>query len=194
MAQDIVLTDLAATFPTLAFDLKYATADNIAGYAIYTEARALLHPVAASALQRSLDIARLAGFTLLILDAWRPQQAQWHLWNACPDASYVVPPAQGSNHSRGVAIDLTLLDSEGNALDMGTAFDAMEDQSHPFHPDVPQQAQRNRLMLNAIMLGGGFVGMPTEWWHFELPDAGRYPLLDDRFSCVSHNNSMEINK
>lgn len=129
MAQDIVLTDLAAAFPALAFDLKYATADNIAGYAIYTEARALLHPVAASALQKSIEIARLAGFTLLILDARRPQQAQ-----------------------------------------------------------------RNRLMLNAIMLGGGFVGMPTEWWHFELPEANSYSLPDDRFSCVSHNNSMEIDQ
>jgi D-alanyl-D-alanine dipeptidase len=185
MTQDILLTDLAATFPTLAFDLKYATADNITGYAIYREARALLHPAAARALQKSIEVARLAGFTLLVFDAYRPQQAQWHLWDACPDADYVVPPATGSNHSRGVAIDLTLLDDVGNVLNMGTAFDAMEDLSHPFHPDVPQQAQRHRLMLNAIMLAGGFIGMPTEWWHFELPDAQRYPLLEDRFGCVT---------
>ncbi|MBK0126258.1 D-alanyl-D-alanine dipeptidase [Pantoea sp. S61] len=185
MTQDILLTDLAAGFPTLAFDLKYATTDNITGYAIYHEARALLHPEAVRALQKSVEVARLAGFTLLIFDAYRPQQAQWHLWDACPDADYVVPPATGSNHSRGVAIDLTLVDGTGKVLDMGTAFDAMEDLSHPFHPDVPPQAQRHRLMLNAIMLAGGFVGMPTEWWHFELPDAQRYPLLEDRFGCVA---------
>lgn len=190
MAQDIMFTDLAKAFPTLAFDLKYATADNIVGYAIYSEARALLHPLAAQALQKSIDIARLAGFRLLVLDAYRPQQAQWHLWEACPDADYVVPPTQGSNHSRGVAIDLTLLDEAGNALDMGTAFDAMEDRSHPFHPDVPQQAQRNRLMLNAIMLAGGFVGMPTEWWHFELPEAQSYPLPGDWFACASRAGKL----
>eukprot|EP00102_Acyrthosiphon_pisum_P017538 XP_008188976.1 PREDICTED: D-alanyl-D-alanine dipeptidase-like [Acyrthosiphon pisum] len=113
MTQDILLTDLAAGFPTLAFDLKYATTDNITGYAIYHEARALLHPEAARALQKSVEVARLAGFTLLIFDAYRPQQAQWHLWDACPDADYVVPPATGSNHSRGVAIDLTLVDGAG---------------------------------------------------------------------------------
>ncbi|ORM61975.1 D-alanyl-D-alanine dipeptidase [Pantoea rodasii] len=185
MTQDLLLTDLAATFPTLAFDLKYATTDNITGHAIYCEARALLHPEAACALQKSVEVARLAGLTLLVFDAYRPQQAQWHLWDACPDADYVVPPATGSNHSRGVAIDLTLVDDAGNVLDMGTAFDSMEDLSHPFHPDVPQQAQRHRLMLNAIMLAGGFVGMPTEWWHFELPNAQRYPLLEDRFGCVA---------
>jgi len=184
MNPQITLTDLAATFPTLAFDLKYATADNITGYALYAEARALLHPDAASALVKSIEIARLAGFTLLIFDAWRPPQAQWLLWEACPDPAYVVPPEQGSNHSRGVAIDLTLLDETGRALEMGTAFDAMEVLSHPFHPDVPQQAQRNRLMLNAIMSGGGFVGMATEWWHFELPMAHRYPIAAGGFDCV----------
>ncbi|AHF79281.1 D-alanyl-D-alanine dipeptidase (plasmid) [Sodalis praecaptivus] len=190
MKQDLQLTDLAVRFPALMFDLRYATANNIAGYAIYSEARALLHPAAANVLQRSIDIAELAGLRLLILDAYRPQQAQYHLWDACPDENYVVPPAQGSNHSRGVAIDLTLVDGEGRELDMGTAFDAMEKQSHPFHPDVAQEAQRHRLMLNAVMLNGGFVGMPTEWWHFELPEAAEYPLLPEQFSCVRRKNNV----
>ena len=190
--QDVELIDLAATLPGLMFDLKYATADNISGYAIYRDAQALLHPDAAAALRRSSDIARLAGFRLLVLDAYRPQQAQWHLWDACPDADYVVPPARGSNHSRGVAIDVTLVDEAGNILEMGTGFDDMSAESHPFHPNVPQQAQRHRLLLNAIMLGGGFVGMPTEWWHFELPDAQNYPLLSDRFACVSRADRAPV--
>jgi D-alanyl-D-alanine dipeptidase len=99
------------------------------------------------------------------------------LWNACPNQDYVVPIALGSNHSRGTAIDVTLMDENGQPLDMGTAFDEMDD--HPYHPAVPQAAQRNRLLLNAIMFGGGFKGISTEWWHFELPDAASYPLLDD---------------
>ncbi|MBJ6045301.1 D-alanyl-D-alanine dipeptidase, partial [Salmonella enterica subsp. enterica serovar Typhimurium] len=39
--------------------------------------------------------------------------------------------------------------------------------------------------LNAIMFGGGFVGINSEWWHFELPDAARYPLLDDQIDCYT---------
>jgi D-alanyl-D-alanine dipeptidase len=46
------------------------------------------------------------------------------------------------------------------------------------------EAQRNRLLLNGIMFGGGFVGISSEWWHFELPRAAGYPLLDDRFACL----------
>lgn len=81
------------------------------------------------------------------------------------------------------AIDLTLRDEHGNILDMGAEFDEMHERSHAYHPSVPPAAQRNRLLLNAIMTGGGFVGIPSEWWHFELPQAASYPLLADQFTC-----------
>ncbi len=79
---------------------------------------------------------------------------------------------------------MTLIDENGHPLDMGTAFDEMDDLS-PLSPGTSQAAQRNRLLLNAIMFGGGFKGISTEWWHFELPDAAGYPLLDDVFACLS---------
>ncbi|MGK3585343.1 M15 family metallopeptidase, partial [Escherichia coli] len=42
-------------------------------------------------------------------------------------------------------------------------FDEMHERSHAYHPSVPPAAQRNRLLLNAIMTGGGFVGISSEW-------------------------------
>jgi D-alanyl-D-alanine dipeptidase len=35
------------------------------------------------------------------------------------------------------------------------------------------------------MFGGGFIGIKTEWWHFELPEAAGYPLIEDVFTCIS---------
>ena len=179
------LVDLSVIFPSLHIDLKYATADNITGAPIYREARCLLHTEAVTALAKSISIAQLAGRQLVVYDAYRPQQAQAILWNACPDPQYVVDVAIGSNHSRGTAIDVTLMDDRGHLLDMGAGFDEMHDRSHAWHPSVPPAAQRNRLLLNAIMFGGGFVGINSEWWHFELPDAARYPLLDDQIDCYT---------
>ncbi|MBJ9210802.1 D-alanyl-D-alanine dipeptidase [Citrobacter freundii] len=179
------LVDLSVIFPSLHIDLKYATADNITGAPIYREARCLLHTEAVTALAKSISIAQLAGLKLVVYDAYRPQQAQAILWNACPDPQYVVDVAIGSNHSRGTAIDVTLMDDRGHLLDMGAGFDEMHDRSHAWHPSVPPAAQRNRLLLNAIMFGGGFVGINSEWWHFELPDAARYPLLDDQIDCYT---------
>ena len=179
------LVDLSVIFPSLHIDLKYATADNITGAPIYREARCLLHTEAVTALAKSISIAQLAGLQLVVYDAYRPQQAQAILWNACPDPQYVVDVAIGSNHSRGTAIDVTLMDDRGHLLDMGAGFDEMHDRSHAWHPSVPPAAQRNRLLLNAIMFGGGFVGINSEWWHFELPDAARYPLLEDQIDCYT---------
>ena len=179
------LVDLSVIFPSLHIDLKYATADNITGAPIYREARCLLHTEAVTALAKSISIAQLAGLQLVVYDAYRPQQAQAILWNACPDPQYVVDVAIGSNHSRGTAIDVTLMDDRGHLLDMGAGFDEMHDRSHAWHPSVPPAAQPNRLLLNAIMFGGGFVGINSEWWHFELPDAARYPLLDDQIGCYT---------
>lgn len=179
------LVDLSVIFPSLHIDLKYATADNITGAPIYREARCLLHTEAVTALAKSISIAQLAGLKLVVYDAYRPQQAQAILWNACPDPQYVVDVAIGSNHSRGTAIDVTLMDDRDHLLDMGAGFDEMHDRSHAWHPSVPPAAQRNRLLLNAIMFGGGFVGINSEWWHFELPDAARYPLLDDQIDCYT---------
>ncbi|EMW1024207.1 D-alanyl-D-alanine dipeptidase [Citrobacter freundii] len=179
------LVDLSVIFPSLHIDLKYATADNITGAPIYREARCLLHTEAVTALAKSISIAQLAGLSLVVYDAYRPQQAQAILWNACPDPQYVVDVAIGSNHSRGTAIDVTLMDDRGHLLDMGAGFDEMHDRSHAWHPSVPPAAQRNRLLLNVIMFGGGFVGINSEWWHFELPDAARYPLLDDQIDCYT---------
>ncbi|AVV36988.1 MULTISPECIES: D-alanyl-D-alanine dipeptidase [Pantoea] len=186
------LVDIAEAFPQSAIDLKYATADNLTGQPIYRDARCLLHVDAARALAKSIDIANVAGYSLLILDAYRPPAAQAILWQACPNQDYVAPLTRGSNHSRGTAVDVTLIDEQGEIVDMGTGFDEMSEHSHPYHPAVPLQAQRNRLMLNAIMLGGGFTGIATEWWHFELPGSESYPLIDGVFGCYSSSQAENI--
>lgn len=186
------LVDIAEAFPQSAIDLKYATADNLTGQPIYRDARCLLHADAARALAKSIDIANVAGYSLLILDAYRPPAAQAILWQACPNQDYVAPLTRGSNHSRGTAVDVTLIDEQGEIVDMGTGFDEMSEHSHPYHPAVPVQAQRNRLMLNAIMLGGGFTGIASEWWHFELPGSETYPLIDGVFGCYSSPQAENI--
>lgn len=83
MSDTTVLVDLAVIFPDLEIELKYACADNITGKAIYQQARCLLHKDAITALAKSISIAQLSGLQLVIYDAYRPQQAQAMLWQAC---------------------------------------------------------------------------------------------------------------
>lgn len=51
------------------------------------------------------------------------------MWKIFPNPIYVADPALGSIHNRG-AVDITLVDLEGNELDMGTTFDFFGKEAH----------------------------------------------------------------
>ncbi|CAM5182405.1 D-alanyl-D-alanine dipeptidase OS=Castellaniella defragrans OX=75697 GN=ddpX PE=3 SV=1 [Castellaniella defragrans] len=174
------LIELTEAHDGLRVALAYATPANLVGRAVYAPgACCALRPSAAECLRRAVRAARQSGHAILVFDAYRPAAVQRIFWNLLPDPRYVADPAQGSNHTRGVAVDLSLLDEEGAPLDMGTGFDAMCDQSHRDREDLPAAVQRNRQMLLGIMLQAGFRSIPTEWWHFELPDAADYALIPE---------------
>ena len=173
------LVEIAEATHDVVIDMVYAQAGNFTGQAIYQHARCLLHPQAEAALRRAVIAARGFGFRLKVFDAFRPQEAQEALWAFMPDPHYVADPAKGSNHTRGVALDLTLIDGLGHELDMGTPVDTMTPASHHFHPSFSAAIQLNRMHLLAIMLEAGFVHHPYEWWHYQLPDAHTFELMGD---------------
>ena len=104
---------------------------------------------------------------------------QWVLWNHTPDPDFLADPRRGSPHSRGVAVDLTLTDATGSALAMGTPFDSFTPLAHHANTEVPIEAQRNRALLLGLMTAAGWDFYGYEWWHYQLFDSRRYPLLGD---------------
>lgn len=176
----MTLVALAAPEFDLDIALAYATPDNVTGKPIYGRAEAQLHPDAAAALQRACALAAPLGLRFRIFDAFRPVEAQWRLWEYFPDPEFVADPRLGSCHSRGVAVDLTLIDAvSGEALDMGTPFDDFTAQSHHGRSDLPVAVQRNRLLLLGLMTAAGWDWIHSEWWHYQLFEPRRYPLLAD---------------
>ena len=159
-------------------DMIYARADNFTGRVIYQHNKCFLHPAAEACLRKAVFMAKSFGFKLKLFDAYRPQHAHEALWACMPDARYVADPAKGSNHTRGVAVDLTLLDRTGQALDMGTPVDTMTPASHHFYAALPAAVLVNRMYLLCTMLEAGFVHHPNEWWHYQLADAAQFPLMD----------------
>lgn len=158
-------------------DMMYASPRNFTGKTVYGFAECFLHPHAGLALRKAAAAAKGFGFTLKIFDAYRPQEAQEALWAHLPDPHYVADPAVGSNHTRGVALDLTLLDVRGEELDMGTPVDTMTPASHHFYPALSAAVMLNRMHLLTIMLEAGFVHHPNEWWHYQLADAHTFELI-----------------
>jgi D-alanyl-D-alanine dipeptidase len=158
-------------------DMMYARADNFTGKVIYSSKLCFLHPKAEAALRRAIDGAAHLKLQVKIFDAFRPQAAQEALWAFAPNPDYIADPAKGSNHTRGVAVDLTLLEATGNELDMGTPVDTMTTDSHHFCLNHSAAVQINRAKLLTVMLEAGFVHHPKEWWHYQLPGAKDFDLI-----------------
>ncbi len=159
--------------------LAYATPDNFTGKPVYSRAAAYLHRDAASHLGKAIVLAKSAGLRFRVFDAFRPSEAQWVLWAHTPDPDYLADPRKGSPHSRGAAIDLTLVNADGRALEMGTDFDDFSARAHHGNTDIGAKAQANRMMLLGIMTAAGWDHYRNEWWHYQLFDSRRYALLGD---------------
>jgi zinc D-Ala-D-Ala dipeptidase len=160
-------------------DIAYATSGNFTGKPVYARPGCYLHADAAAKLRAAADLAKPLGLRLKIFDAFRPSEAQWVLWNFRPDPEFLADPRRGSPHSRGVAVDLTLIDGDGDELDMGTPFDAFTPLSHHANTAIPLAAQRNRFLLLGLMSAAGWDFYGNEWWHYQLFDARKYPVLGD---------------
>jgi len=172
-----------STIAGIAVDLRYATPNNFVGRDLYSPYDcAWLHRDAASALEGVVAWlkARCPDCTPLVLDALRPQRVQQQLWDALAGTDlqmYLANPQRGSIHSFGMALDITILDGQGRELDMGTGFDDMTELSHPAlearflaSGELSEEHVANRQLLRDAMFQAGFVGINTEWWHFDCGD------------------------
>jgi len=175
-----------ATLRGVRHDLRYASSNNFAGVVLYGGLDcAWLRVEAAAGLEDAAAwlAGRRPGWTLLVLDALRPQRVQEAIWKdveGTPMQHYFAHPGRGSIHSFGMAVDVTLLGPDGREADMGSGFDEMTPRSHPaLHEQhlasgvlTPAQVQMRRWLADA-MAHGGFHGLPNEWWHFDHGDRDR---------------------
>ncbi|MBQ4423811.1 MAG: M15 family metallopeptidase [Clostridia bacterium] len=193
----VVLADFV---PGIVQEIRYYSTYNFIGERIdgYEEPCALLTIEAARALKGAANELFVQGYRLKVFDAYRPVAAvrQFILWGIedqdirmkpyfYPDLEKQELFAKGyiakqSSHSRGSAVDLTLLDMRtGKEVDMGSPFDLFGEISHPDSADVTEEQHENRMILRRAMMRNGFLPLDCEWWHFVLKNE---PYPDTYFS------------
>ena len=182
----VVLADFV---PHIIQEIRYHSSYNFIGERIdgYEEPVALLTKEAARALKGVSNELMVQGYRLKVFDAYRPACAVKHfvLWGI-EDQDVRMKPyfypelekqelfnkgyiAKQSSHSRGSAVDLTLLNMKtGKELDMGSPFDLFSELSHPDCRAVTDEQYANRMLLRAAMERNGFEPYACEWWHFSL--------------------------
>ena len=176
------LIDIQSLNDSILVSLKYSTADNFMKRPLYSNLRkAYLQPEIAQRLARVQQFLSKedSSLRLLIYDAVRPRSVQWKMWKGLDTlpvskrVKFVSNPKNGSVHNYGCAVDLTLADQFGNALDMGAEYDDLRRIAYPkFEQEfllkglLSKEQLANRALLRRVMKQEGFSGIPTEWWHF----------------------------
>lgn len=140
------------------------------------------------------------GYKFVIWDAWRPIEVQEAIFNKYKEKlknlnpeineenllmvtqSYVSLPSSAekypSPHNTGGAVDLSIVDSSENYLNMGTEFDEFSIKSNTRYyeqlleeekalSDIDLLILNNRRLLFHTMTAVGFTNYPEEWWHYD---------------------------
>ncbi len=184
---DVDFVELLALDNSFIVDLPYASGNNFTKKIIYdANAKAYLRRPVAEALVTAQRKLNAQQFGLKIWDAYRPFHIQEIFWSHCPDERYIMKPVrenghmkEGSAHNRGCAVDLTLVNTvTGLELVMPTLFDDFSEAAHRNYMESSREAIYNRELLNDIMVSCGFIGLPTEWWHFNWHAAEEFELCD----------------
>jgi len=167
------LVDIRSIDSSIVVELRYASPNNFTGHALYPpETRALVRPEVAQRLAIAQQFLRRHRHGLKIWDAYRPRSAQVQLWRAAPRDVYVADPetANGSLHTWGVAVDVTLVNSRDQPVMMPTDFDEFTPAAMLIYRGANQHIQSNLALLQAAMGTAGFYGHFREWWHFIAPE------------------------
>lgn len=182
----VVLADFV---PSIIQEIRYHSSYNFIGERIdgYEDPCALITKEAARALKSASAELIVQGYRLKVFDAYRPVCAvkQFVLWGI-EDQDIRMKPyfypelekqelfskgyiAKNSSHSRGSAVDLTLVDMKtGKEVDMGSPFDLFSEASHPDYKGITEEQFENRMLLQRVMVRNGFDTLFCEWWHFCL--------------------------
>ena len=182
----VVLADFV---PSIIQEIRYHSSYNFIGERIdgYEDPCALITKEAARALKSASAELIVQGYRLKVFDAYRPVCAvkQFVLWGI-EDQDIRMKPyfypelekqelfskgyiAKNSSHSRGSAVDLTLVDMKtGKEVDMGSPFDLFSEASHPDFKGITEEQFENRMLLQRVMVRNGFDTLFCEWWHFCL--------------------------
>jgi D-alanyl-D-alanine dipeptidase len=208
---------------TIVQDIRYATAANFTGAPVpgYQVGECILLREAAEALKLVQGDLRPQGLSLKVYDCYRPVRAvkafmQWVRTPAATSNERYWPRTQrgdlvklgyiasSSIHSRGAAVDLTLVSlpltqaapfdssvaygpcnaaSAGrepdNSLDMGTSFDCFDPMSYTESADTTGEQRKNRRRLLEAMSARSFKNYFREWWHFTYTGLRKLPTAKD---------------
>lgn len=180
---DTTFVNLKEYSQDFVYDMKYATPDNFLKAKVYDCAECFLRLKTVNSLVEANKKFMEKGYKIKIFDCYRPLDIQKKMWKIVSNPEYVANPAKGSIHNRGGAVDITLVDSNGKELDMGTSFDFFGIEASHNYANVSQEVKQNRMLLKTTMINSGFNSFDSEWWHYNLKSGLNDKVSNAKWDC-----------
>lgn len=180
---DTTFVNLKEYSTDFVYDMKYATEDNFLKAKVYDCAECFLRLKTVEALIEANKKFMKKGFRIKLFDCYRPLDIQKKMWEIVSNPEYVANPAKGSIHNRGGAVDITLVDSEGKELDMGTSFDFFGKEASHNYLSFSDEIMSNRKLLKKIMIKKGFNSFDSEWWHYNFKSGLKDNVSNVKWDC-----------
>ena len=172
--------DLRIVLQHAIYDMDFTTKNNITGRSLYP-AIPLLETTTALRLQKADELFYKYGYIMVVHDAYRPITAQYSIWEAVPETTYVVNPyITPSWHNVGKAVDISLINAATEEpVELPTEIYTFTPASFRNNSDSwSQKARENVQMMTDIMAQAGFDSIESEWWHYEMKNDKGLPNMN----------------
>jgi D-alanyl-D-alanine dipeptidase len=163
--------------------MKYATADNFLKEKVYPCDECFLRVKTVKALLEANKSFLKKGYKIKLFDCYRPKAIQKKMFQLVPDPNFVANPKKGSIHNRGGAVDISLVDSLGVEVNMGTKFDFFGEEASHNYQNLSDEILANRKFLKEIMLQNNFRIFESEWWHYNLNGSNKDEVSNKKWRC-----------
>ncbi|HRE78068.1 MAG TPA: M15 family metallopeptidase [Flavobacterium sp.] len=180
---DSTFVNLKEYSSAFVYDMRYATENNFLKAKVYDCAECYLRFKTIKKLVEANQKFMKLGYKIKIFDCYRPLDVQKKMWAIVSNPSYVADPSKGSIHNRGAAVDITLVDLDGNELDMGTDFDHFGKESAHLYQDLSETVLNNRKLLREVMEDSSFKIIKSEWWHYDLVTEEKDKVSNFTWNC-----------
>lgn len=167
-------------------EIRYATPYNFTGKQLYPFPAAYVRSELIPHLEAVQRELASKGLGLMIYDGYRPLPIQQKMWNLIRDVRFVSNPAVNrGRHTRGTAVDVTLVDRHGRPLPMPSDFDEFSPRAAVSYSGGTAEERRYRDLLQRVMTRHGFLSYPDEWWHFDFKGWEKYPPMSIGFQEIA---------
>lgn len=164
----------------LVVSMKLSTSETTIGEPFYNSNIAMVQYDLLPMIAQAIELFAQDGYRIVIYDAYRPTSVQQRWFDVVRVHKWVADPSigMGGVHDRGTALDISLIDMDGNLMEMPTPMHTFTEESARSSTTMTQTARDNMNYMLNIMLQCGFTYINSEWWHFQDVDTKYYLPTD----------------